>query len=187
MTRPSRFRRQWLLIAAGATTAAVGLGSAVAVATTSTPAGGTIHVFGDSNGFGGGGTILVVGAIGDHGTSQSTNAQGKVSPNGSYVKLTLSKGTILLNKSTLDSNINRAFNHAVPNKSTCSLYGSASGPVTAVSGSGAYASISGSLRVTVSIGFIAPRKASGACNMSNSARPVAAKQFVTGSGTVSFK
>jgi hypothetical protein len=175
------------LVAITTMVAVTGAAAAVALATTSTPAGGTIHVFGDSNGQGGGGTILIVGAIGDHGTTFSANAKGKPNSNGSFVKLALKKGTILLNKSKLDTSINGAFGKAAPNPATCSVYIAASGPVTAVSGTGTYAGVSGTVHVTISIGLVQPRTKSGKCNFANNAAPIASKQFVVGSGTLSFK
>jgi hypothetical protein len=59
-----------------------------------------------------------------------------------------------------------------------------------VSGTGLYAGIHGTIRITESFGFIGstyksgPKK--GQCNMSNSAPTVAQMATVYGSGTVSF-
>jgi hypothetical protein len=160
-------------------------GTAVALAASSSPAGGAFRVFGVSNGLGGGGTVLVTGAIGDHGRSQSVTKSGAVNQNGSYVKLTLSQGTLTLNKTALDKAINRAFGKATPNSSTCSLSAAASGQLPFVSGTGLYAGATGAAHITVAVGFILPRK-NGKCDTANSATPTASQQIVYGTGTVSF-
>ncbi|MGH2886358.1 MAG: hypothetical protein ACRDPA_27285 [Solirubrobacteraceae bacterium] len=160
-------------------------GTTVALAASSTPAGGAFRVFGESKGLGGGGTVLVTGAIGDHGQSQSVTKSGKVNQNGSYVKLTLSQGTLTLNATALNNAVNRAFGKAAPNGSTCSLSVAASGKLPFVSGTGLYAGATGSARITVAVGFILPRK-NGKCDLANSATPTASQQIVYGTGTVSF-
>ncbi len=185
------FRRRTFALASVATAFAVGaVGAAVAVATSSTPAGGSIRIFGTSPGTGGGGKVLITGAIGDHGTSLSVNKAGKPDSNGSYVKVTLTQGTILLNKTNLDASANRAFGSAVVNPATCSMSVVASGAVPVVAGTAIYAGISGTTHITISAGFVLPRYKSGAhagkCNESNSAQPTASVQLVEGTGTVSF-
>jgi hypothetical protein len=164
--------------------------SSVAIGAPGTPAGGSIHVFGSSPGTGGGGKVLITGAIGDHGSTKSVNKSGRANANGSYVKLTLTKGTIELNKTKLDANINHAFGSAVVNSATCSLTVVASGTLPVVNGTGLYKGISGSVRITLSLGLTLPRYASGAhagqCNQSNAAQPTASLQLVEGTGSVSF-
>jgi hypothetical protein len=185
-----RFRRSRVAIVLAAAVAVTGVGAAVAVAASTTPAGGSFRVFGLSNGLGSGGTVLLTGAIGDHGRSQTVNKAGKPNSNGGYVKLTLSQGTLMLNKTNLNSSINKAFNSATVNSATCSLSVAAGGTLPFVSGTGMYAGASGSAHVTVAVGFILPRYKSGAkagkCNTSNSATPVASRQIVYGTGNVSF-
>jgi hypothetical protein len=179
-------RRPFLAVALTTAVALAAIGAAVAAATTSTPAGGTFHVFGVSSGQGGGGKVLITGAIGDHGKSQSVTKTGKPSSNGSYVKLAMTQGNIMLNQSKLKAAVNHAFNNVVVNPSTCSTAVSASGTLPIVSGTGLYATASGSAHITVSVGFIFPRLTSGKCNESNSATPTASQQIVYGTGTVSF-
>ena len=185
-----RFRRSRVAIALATAVTVTGVGAAVAVATIGTPAGGSFRVFGVSNGLGSGGTILVTGAIGDHGRSQTVNKAGKPNSNGAYVKLTLSQGTLTLNKTTLDSAINKAFSKATVNSATCSQSVAASGTIPFVNGTGLYAGASGSAHVTVAAGFILPRYKSGAnagkCNLSMTATPTASRQIVYGTGNVSF-
>jgi hypothetical protein len=191
MRNASLFRRRTLVLALVATAFAMAaVGAAVAAATSSTPAGGSIHVFGTSPGTGGGGKVVLTGAIGDHGTSRTVNKAGKPESNGSYVKLILTQGTILLNKSKLDAKIGRALGSAVVNSATCSVAVAASAPLPAVGGTGLYMGISGTAQITVSVGFVLPRHTSGAhagqCNESNSAQPAASLELVYGTGTVNF-
>lgn len=161
-------------------------GTTVALAASATPAGGTFRVFDVSNGLGGGGNVLLTGAIGDHGHSQSVTKSGAVNQNGGYVKLTLSQGTVTLNKTALDNAIGQAFGKAAPNSSNCSLSVVASGKVSFVSGTGRYRGATGSAHLTVAFGLILPRK-NGKCDTSNSAVPTAGQQIVYGTGSVSFK
>ena len=181
-----RSRRPFAAIALVIALALAATGAAVAAATATSPTGGTIHIFGVSKGLGGGGSALLTGAIGDHGKSASVTKTGKPSANGSYVKLTLTQGDILLNQSKLNAKANHAFNHLVLNPSTCSTFVSASAALPIVSGTGLYATISGSAHVTVSVGFILPKLSSGKCNTSNSSNPTASQQIVYGTGNVSF-
>jgi hypothetical protein len=103
------------------------------------------------------------------------------------VKLAMTQGNIMLNLSKLKAAENHAFKNVVVNPSTCSTTVSASGTLPIVSGTGLYATASGSAHITVSVGFIFPRLSSGKCNESNSAKPTASQQIVYGTGTVSFK
>ena len=185
MQRSWSLRPARALIALVLMTAAAIAGTTVALAASSTPAGGAFRVFGVSNGLGGAGTILVTGAIGDHGRSDSVTKSGKVNQNGAYVRLTMSRGTLTLNKTALDNAINRAFGSAAPNLATCSASAAASGKLPIVSGTGLYAGATGSAQITVSVGFILPRKG-GKCDTSNSATPTASQQIVFGTGRVSF-
>jgi hypothetical protein len=156
----------------------------------STPAGGSFRVFGVSNGLGPGGSVLVTGAVGDHGRSQTVNKAGKPSPGGTYVKLTLSQGTVTLNQLKLGMAINQAFSKVVPDTATCSLSVVASATIPIISGTGLYANASGSANITVALGFIQPRYTSGAksgqCNFGNNVAPVSSRQIVYGTGNVTF-
>lgn len=185
-------KRRWSSVSARAlvalvlVTAAAIAGTTVALAASATPAGGAFRVFNVGNGLGGVGKVLLTGAIGDHGTSQSVTKSGKVNGNGAYVKLTLSQGTLTLNKTALDNAINRAFGKAAVDSSTCSLSIAVSSRLPFVSGTGLYATASGSANLTIAVGVIFPRK-NGKCDTANNAIPVAAQQIVYGTGSVSFK
>jgi len=190
MTKHVRVPRHWVPLAVIVTAVgSVTAGAAVAETSTGTPvAAAVIHVLATGNGTGRGGKVLVTGGIGDHGTSASVNKAGKPDSNGSYEKLSLTQGAIVLNKTKLDDNIDHAYGSLVVNSATCSTSVSASGPLTAVDGTGAYQGISGTVHVTVIVGFVLPRYPSGAhkgnCNESNSSQPTASLQVVYGGGTV---
>ena len=185
-----RFGRSRLAIALATAVAVTAIGAAVAMAASSTPAGGSFRVFGVSNGLGPSGSVLVTGAVGDHGRSQTVNKAGKPSSGGTYVKLTLSQGTVMLNQLKLGMAINKAFGKAVPNTATCSVSVVASATLPIVSGTGLYANASGSAHITIAIGFIQPRYRSGAragkCNFGNNVAPISSQQIVYGTGNVTF-
>ena len=147
-------------------------------------------MFGESNGLGSGGTVLLTGAIGDHGRSQTVNKAGKSKSNGAYVKLTLSQGTLIMSRTKLDSALRKAFRRANGDSATCTESVAASATLPFASGTGLYAGVSGSARITVVYGFIVARYKSGAkagkCNTSMSARTVASQEIVYGTGNVSF-
>ena len=132
--------------------------------------------------------VVLTGAIGDYGTTQSVNSSGKPDENGNYVKLTLKKGTFTVNVSQLNS----AFSSAQPsdfNSSNCSAtltVGPVAVPMVANSGTGAYKGISGSVNLTAQLAIIAAKTKSGSCNTSSNANAAAGWGVITGSGTVAF-
>jgi hypothetical protein len=156
-------------------------------AATTSPAGGAVQLFA-LPGTGPIGSIVVTGAIGDHGTSVSVNRNGKADVSGNYVRISLKNGGFEGN----DSALNAAANHPQPtfNTTTCSGSVSISGPVTLFGGSGLYAGIAGTITVTETSALILPHYLTGSkkglCNESSSAKPLAEEAFITGSGSVSF-
>lgn len=164
------------------------LGSVLAVSFASVagaaPAGGAVKVFGVP----GTGTspVLFTGAIGDYGKTVRQNATGVASKNGNYIKFNLKRGTFVGNGTALFAKLNNAtpaFNNA-----TCSGAFTASGRVTLGTGTGTYAGISGSLKVSVTFAFVGPRfksgKHKGQCN--GNANPLAQIGTIAGGGTVSL-
>lgn len=152
------------------------------------PVGGVVKVWATPIGNGARGTAVITGAIGDHGTYVDVNAAGKTDKNGNYTKVILKKGTILFDSTQLNAAANAAFN-AQPsdyNAATCSASIVVSAPNPVVSGTKAYARITGSVTITATIAFIGPLTKSGACNTSSNANPVALYQSIVGSGTVAF-
>ena len=157
------------------------LGSGAALG--QTPSGGAVQVWG-TPGNNGGGSVLFTGAIADSGKSASVNASGEPTKNGNYKLLKLKKGTILINGTQL----NAALNNASPtefNSTTCSGSFTATAPVPIVSGTKAYAGISGTANITVTFAVVLPLT-KGTCNTNTNANPIAQYGSIAGTGTVSF-
>ena len=133
----------------------------------------------------GGGKVMVTGALADYGTSQPANAAGKADMKGTYKRLLLKHGTVLLNTTKFDTANNDA-NPTMYNKSDCSAVIDVSAPAAIVSGTGAYAGITGSVTLTARFAFILPKTKKGTCNESNNATPLDQYGVVTSSGTVKF-
>jgi hypothetical protein len=154
----------------------------------SAPAGGSIKVFGIPSLNGSGGTILITGAVGDHGTTLSIDQDGKPDTNGNYVKVTLKKGTFEINKTALDAKAKNV--SPTGDLATCSGGFSVTAPVTLLDGTGRYKGITGTVKLTLTYAFILPRFASGKhktqCNEGNTVPPVALYESVEGIGTVQF-
>ncbi|HTU31871.1 MAG TPA: hypothetical protein VMF07_20945 [Solirubrobacteraceae bacterium] len=160
--------------------------AASASATAATPSGGPIHIWATPSPKGAGGRILLTGAIADHGTTQSVNAQGAPDPNGGFVKVTLSRGGFEVDKAALDRRLNAL--KPVIDRATCSAWGTGTGEVTLQGGTGAYAGIRGTARMTVTFAVIAPRYTSGRkqgqCNLNKTTAMF--ESSITGVGSVSF-
>jgi hypothetical protein len=168
------------------------LGSILSVNTiagaSTTPKAGTIYVSltpGNSATY----PIVIAGTFADYGSATTIDANGKVDPNGDYVKIALKQGGFEVNTTTL----NKKANSAPPtsnNTTNCSFSFSVTGPVTLSDGTGSYQGISGTLNITESYVAILPRNTSGKdkgqCNESNSATPLASNGNISGSGKVSF-
>lgn len=132
--------------------------------------------------------VIFTGAIGDHGTSVGATANGKPTKkqNPGYRLFNLTKGTIFFNTQKIDAAENN--NSAPPttvNATTCSATFVVTEPATAISGTKAYAGITGTISVTISYAFVLPLD-KGKCNMNSNANPSAAIGQVTGTGTVSY-
>jgi len=132
--------------------------------------------------------VLVTGVIGDYGTVQTVNSSGKPDGNGNYFKLTLHKGTFTVNGKQFNAAFSTAGNPPPDyNSTTCTgsfLVGPV--PVPAVSGTGVYAGISGSVNLTAQIAILLPKTKSGSCNTGNNVNPLGFWGEVTGQGTVSY-
>jgi hypothetical protein len=171
-----------LVTVVGVTVCALGAGSA-ALAASSTPQGGKIRVFvttAASNKE----KIVVTGAIGDYGTTVSQDANGKVDPNGTFEKVTLKHGSFIINDTALTKKLDSEKPTSV-NISNCSIVFVGSGPTTIGNGTGAYAGITGTLRLTYTFAGIAPKTAQR-CNFSNNMPDGGTYISVTGTGNVSF-
>jgi hypothetical protein len=163
------------LIAASAL-AAIGGGAAHAADTASKTTSGQIRFFVGtfSNGTG---NIIVTGAIGDY---------GKTAASGNYVKVTLHHGAFEINAAKLIAKENASAPGLDP--ATCSGVSSVTAPAPVLDGKGAYRGITGTVNVTETIAFIAPRYTSGRhknqCD--NNTRPIDVYSSITGSGRVKF-
>jgi hypothetical protein len=175
--------------AAAGTVLVTGAVAAPTLAGASASTGGKISLWANANLTGATSKVVVVGAIADYGVGTSTDKNGKVDPNGAYERIVLKKGSFEADASVLDQNANSA-PPALDNPSTCSFAFSATGPITLSDGKGAYAGISGTVTVTEQFVGIGPRyktgKSKGACNQSDTARPIAGAGAVSGTGTVAF-
>ncbi|HTX62803.1 MAG TPA: hypothetical protein VMD28_04150, partial [Acidimicrobiales bacterium] len=74
------------------------------------------------------GKILLTGTVADYGTVVAANSKGKVTAKGEYRLLQLKKGTILVNITSFNEAVTKAFSHATFDKMTCSISLTASGP-----------------------------------------------------------
>ena len=150
------------------------LGSAAASAQSSSSSGSIqVWVTPSPNG-NSGGKIMITGAIADYGITKGKKSGQAV----------LRKGTITVNL----KQFNAATNNVNPtiNPSNCSTSFTASALVPIVSGTRAYAGITGSFTLTAQYAFILPKTKSGSCNTSNNANPLNQYGSVSGSGTVSL-
>ena len=164
------------VIACAMSSASYGRAPALAAHIAPTAGGGPIKFFVTtfSNGSG---DIIVIGAIGDYGSSAAR---------GTDLEVTLHRGAFELNVAALVAKASKSG----PSLSsvTCSGVSSVSAPAPILDGSGAYQGLAGTLNVTETIAFILARHSSGAhkneCN--NDTRPLDAYSSITGSGTVTF-
>jgi hypothetical protein len=163
------------------------LASGTAPAQAATPlAGGPIELYA-TTGNTPAGTIVIAGAVGDFGTTLTTDRSGKPDIHGNYVKLALRKGTFELDATALNAATSRT-PPAIANSQTCSFAFRGTGPVTLVDGTGLYKGISGTVTVTVYDGGVGPTYTTGPnkgqCNTSPIAKPLADKGWIIGHGTV---
>jgi hypothetical protein len=145
--------------------------------------GGTIKLWAENGGLGG--TVVITGAIGDYGKAVKANSAGKADNKSTYTSLVLKKGTILINGSQLRAAV-QSSQSADFSAVTCSGSEVVTAPVPIVSGTKAYAGISGSVTATATFVFIAPLTSGGQCNTSNNAKLLIGLEAITGSGPVSF-
>lgn len=162
----------------------VGASVALGAASSATPSGGRIQLFVQPGQGQGQGKVLFTGAVGDYGSSSRTASSGGKK----FATATLKKGTITIDLTAITAKVNKA--NPPVNAATCSASITETAAAPVVRGTGLYAGIHGTIRLTESFGFIGstynsgPKK--GQCNMSNTAPTVAQMGTVYGSGTVSF-
>lgn len=136
----------------------------------------------------GAGTIVITGAIGDYGKTQSIDKNGKKDPNGTLQKISLKQGTFVVDVTSLDKKLAKA--PANINAATCSANFSVTAPSSLSQGTGLYFGIGGTVKITATFAAIASRYTSGAkkgqCNFSNNSAPAAQYTQITGVGSVTF-
>src|SRR5579863_5407681 len=142
-------------VTAAAFSCAVSTASAGSAA--SKPAAGTIHVYlvNTSLNPNARNDILITGSFSDQGAGKKGTWD-------------LAKGTITVNNAAVGV-ITKSPNWGTSYASSCSFDGVAKGPVTIVSGTGAYAGITGSLTFTLTEAGQGPRLKNGNCNEANNA------------------
>jgi hypothetical protein len=156
---------------------------ALGAASSARPAGGRIQIIVQPGQGQGNGKILFTGAVGDYGATHAVTKGGK-----KISTATLKKGTIKVDITALSAKTN----HANPtiDAATCSGSISETAAAPIVSGTGLYAGIHGTVKITEIFGFIGPTFKSGPkkgrCNMSQNAPTLAQMGVVYGTGTVSF-
>lgn len=181
-------------IATMATLVAVACGGALLATTAEAgasaatpPQSGTVHIFYTQQGLRANGAVVFTGAIGDYGKAVSTDKNGKPNPNGNYEKVTLRHGTLELNATALDAKFNKTKPTTYP--STCSGQETGTTAVGLLDGTGLYAGVTGTIRVTFTDAFIIPPytsgKNAGKCN-TNAKAPTGLSNLITGSGRLSF-
>lgn len=98
--------------------------------------------------------VVLTGAIGDYGTADSVHPDGTTDPDhNGQLELRLSKGSFRLDIAGLGSRLAQQFQNFPPDRVTCSgvVTASQQAPIVSGEGTGAYAHLSGSFRLTVRI------------------------------------
>jgi hypothetical protein len=147
------------LLAIAAVGGALGAGGAATAAASASAHHGTVHVW-VTPGHGAVDQILLTGVIGDHGTATSIDKNGTVDKNGKYVKVALSQGGFEVDAVAFNQKLAKLA--PKEDSATCSLWATGSGNVTLGDGTGAYAGISGTVKMSANFAAVFPRYTSGA-------------------------
>jgi len=124
------------------------------------------------------------------GTEQTVNSSGRPDGKGNYFKLSLRKGSLTLNGTQFNAALSAEENGNPPadySVTTCTgsfTVGPAPAPV--VSGTGAYAGISGSVNLSAQLAILLGKTKAGACNTGANATSLGFWGVVTGQGTISY-
>ena len=147
----------------------------------STPQGGALQIFGtessalDTK-------LLFTGAVGDHGSAVTLNMAGKPDPHGTIEKVTLQKGSFVIDTTPLGTKLGKM--KPTVNSETCTILLAATGPTKVEEGTGLYAGISGHLNIRFTVATLQPRAKNGKCALT--AKPVSQYTAIIGSGSVTF-
>jgi hypothetical protein len=122
-------------------------------------------------------TVVLTGAVGDAGTLSVT---------GAHDTIILSKGTLIVDLTKGAAAENKLFAHlrAIVNPKSCSMNRSYTAPVKVLSGTGAYARMTGSFVIRTAEVGVFPRTDSGSCDLGSSSQPVGFLSIGQGSGTM---
>lgn len=175
--RATRRARRAGMALVGLAVAAIVVGAAASGAWAGTApskvSGGTLHIYLTNTSVTSQTTkVLVTGAFSDHGI-------------GKQAVMHLSKGTITVDPSKLTAKFN-APTFGTFNVKSCSFWGTATASVPVVSGTGAYAGITGTLTATGTLAEQGALRNNGTCNTASNAPAVAFTEIVVASGKVSF-
>jgi hypothetical protein len=144
-----------------------------------------VHITGYSNNDGPKSTVILTGEIADFGQALRTYADGTTQQY-NQLDLRLTQGSFKLSIARLEHNLVSAFTRHFPsNARTCSgiVTVTATTPIMAGSGTGAYQGISGTFKTTVTIAEV---DSWPNCPVAGPDTLLSEDIFVTGSGTVSF-
>jgi len=156
-------------------------GTSVLEASASTTPGGPVELFSNPTTSGASGSVLIAGAIGDHGKYVQVNANGTPDSNGGYLKISLHNGTFEV-KFTAATGL-----HKTPFKATCSGIFTERTPSVVLNGTAQYAGISGSLEFTATHVLLSSRHTTGPdAGQCNHADIIAEYDSLGASGSVSF-
>jgi hypothetical protein len=140
--------------------------------------GGGVHLYEADTALDGNlGTVILTGAVTDHGTDHQGDPVDGIN------RLELSKGSFAINVNDVGNEL-----ASLPvDPATCSSDGSATAPIRIVAGSGtgAYRGISGTFATTASEAFIVARLANGQCDTNATRYP--GVLIARGAGAVSYK
>jgi hypothetical protein len=158
----------------------LGIAASAPSASAATPHAGAIDVYEVGTLSATDHSIVITGAFADSGSYAPPSSNGSI-------ELHLSKGTIKVDDSRGAAAESKAYEHLAKflNASNCGLALSYSASATLISGTGAYAGITGKVTTTTHDAGLFPMTEKGACN--TNANPVGYLDIGMGSGSVSFK
>jgi hypothetical protein len=139
------------------------------------PAGGVVHINEYDPPTAHPGTVILTGAIFDHGSDLAGSG-----PNHTYNKLVLTKGSF-------EVNVGKIKVHQHLDTASCTLVvrGAGSAPIVKGSGTGVYQGITGTSRAKTGFTGVFPKKPNGSCN--TNVPPKTGFGWVTAVGQFSFK
>jgi hypothetical protein len=156
-------------------------GTSVLEASASTPPGGHVELFSNATTSGASGSVLIAGAIGDHGKYVQVNEKGIPDSNGSYLKISLHNGTFEVRFTAA------TVLHKTRFKASCSGIISERTPSVVLNGTGQYAGITGTLEFTATHVLLSSRHTTGPdAGQCNHADITAEYNSIGGSGHVRF-